>query len=85
MMGWTPKDADISSGTLPAACNDWCIGDADSMSAQDIFDPTSDAGYTTAGASPKAEPSISFLRLCGVHIGQVSRLQPGSARLRTGE
>ena len=51
-----PIDADNSSGSLPAACSDWRFGDADSMSARNIDDPTTDAGYTTAGASLK--PSI---------------------------
>jgi hypothetical protein len=54
-------DADNSSGSLAAACNDWHIGDADSMSARDIIDPTSDAGYTTAGISQTAKLLISLL------------------------
>jgi hypothetical protein len=61
----TPTDADNSSGSLPAVRIDWRFGDADSMSARDIDDPTSDAGYTTAGASPKANTSVSFLNLWG--------------------
>ena len=61
----TPTDADNSSGSLPAACNDWRIGDADSMSARTTPESTLDAGYTTAGASPKAKTSVSFLCLWG--------------------
>ena len=61
----TPIDADNPSGSLPAACNDWRIGDADSMSARTTTESTVDAGYTTAGASQKAKLSISFLLLWG--------------------
>ena len=61
----TPTDADNTSGSLPAVRSDWRIGDADSMSARDKYDPTLDAGYTTAGASSKAKLSINFLRLWG--------------------
>jgi len=43
----------------------WRAGDADSMSARDIHDPTSDAGYTTAGVSPTANISINLLPLGG--------------------
>jgi hypothetical protein len=58
-------DADNPSGSLPAACNDWHFSDADSMSARDEYDPTLDAGYTTAGISHKAKLLISLLRLWG--------------------
>jgi hypothetical protein len=58
-------DVDNSCGSLAAVRSDWCFGDADSMSARDIHDPTLDAGYTTACASPKAKISISLLRLWG--------------------
>ena len=61
----TPIDADNSSGCLPAARNDWRFGDADSMSARTIAESTTNAGYTTAGASPTAKLSVSFLRLWG--------------------
>jgi len=37
------------------------FGDAESMSAEDIDDPNSEAGHTTEGASPTAKLSISFL------------------------
>ena len=48
----TPLDADNSAGSSTlAACNDWRTGDADSMSARAITEPTTDAGYTTAGSS----------------------------------
>jgi hypothetical protein len=60
-----PIDADNSSGSVPAARSDWRFGDADSMSARDAYDPTSDAGYTTAGVSPTAKLLISFLPLRG--------------------
>jgi hypothetical protein len=61
----TPQDADNSSGSYAAACIDWRTGDADSMSARDFNDPTSDAGYTTAGALPVGPHSISLLPLRG--------------------
>jgi hypothetical protein len=61
----TLTDADNSSGSLPAARSDWRFGDADSMLARDQYDPTTDAGYTTAGASPTAKLSVSFLPLWG--------------------
>ena len=61
----TPHYADNSSGSLPAACNVWRCGDADSMSARDIDDPTSDAGYTTAGALPTGPQSVRLLLLRG--------------------
>jgi hypothetical protein len=51
----TSFDADNSSGSLPAACSDWRNGVADSMSARATTEPTTDAGYTTAGASPTAK------------------------------
>jgi hypothetical protein len=35
------------------------------MSARDEYDPTLDAGYTTAGISHKAKLLISLLRLWG--------------------
>ncbi len=60
-----PTDADNSSGNLPAVHSDWRFGDADSMSARDVFDPTTDAGYTTAGVCPTANLSISLLPLRG--------------------
>jgi hypothetical protein len=61
----TPTNADNTSGSFAAARIDWRIGDADSMSARTTTKSTLDAGYTTAGASPKAKLSISFLRLWG--------------------
>jgi hypothetical protein len=61
----TPIDADNSSGSSPAARSDWRIGDADSMSARDAYDPTTDAGYTTAGDSQTAKLSIRLLRVGG--------------------
>src|SRR5688572_21485565 len=60
-----PTDADNSSGSTAAACIDWRVGDADSMSARATPEPTVDAGYTTAGVSLTLEPSISFLHLRG--------------------
>ena len=64
----TPIDADNTSGSVPAVRTDWRFGDADSMSARDIDDPTSDAGYTTAGASPKSQNIGQFLELVGESI-----------------
>ena len=61
----TPIDADNFSGSLPAACSDWRISDADSMSARTTAESTLDAGYTTAGAPQKAKTSISLLHLWG--------------------
>jgi len=58
-------DADNISGSLPAVRIDWRIGDADSMSARTTTESTLDAGYTTAGASPTAKLSVSFLHLWG--------------------
>jgi hypothetical protein len=56
-------NADNPSGSFAAACNAWHIGDSDSMSARDEYDPTLDAGYTTAGISHKAKLLIKLLRL----------------------
>ncbi len=61
----TPTDADIISGSLPGVRIDWRVGDADSMSARDIGDPTSDAGKREAGASPTTKLSVSVLNLWG--------------------
>jgi len=61
----TRIDADNTSGSPAAACIDWRMCDADSMSARDTNDPTPDAGYTTAGDSQQATLSVSFLRLRG--------------------
>ena len=58
-------DADNSSGSLAAACNDWRDSDADSMSARTINESTLDAGYTTAGASQTAKILINLLPLRG--------------------
>ena len=55
----TPRYADNSSGSPAAACIVWRSGDADSMSARDIYDPTTDAGYTYARGEP-------ILRMTGV-------------------
>lgn len=63
-----PTEADNSSGRLPAVRIDWRFGDADSISARTTLESTLDAGYTTAGASHKANISICLLRLGGVHI-----------------
>ena len=49
----------------PAACSVWRRGDADSMSARDNHDPTSDAGYTTVGVSLSQSTSIRSLPLWG--------------------
>ena len=61
----TPIDADNFSGSLPAVRSDWRTGDADSMSPRTTTESTTDAGYTTVGASPKATLSISLLPLRG--------------------
>jgi len=61
----TLTDADNSSGSFAAACSDWRSGDADSMSARTTSEPTSDAEWSTAGASPTANISVSFLPLGG--------------------
>ena len=60
-----PINADNSSGSFAAACINWRIGDADSMSARTKAESTLDAGYTTAGASQTARTSVSFLRFWG--------------------
>ena len=61
----TQINADNFSGSLPAVRSDWRFGDADSRSARTTTETTIDAGYTTAGASPKAKLSISLLPLRG--------------------
>ena len=59
-------DADNSSGSGTLAARiDWRNGDADSMSARISNEPTSDAGYTTAGYSLTPKLSISFLYFGG--------------------
>jgi hypothetical protein len=61
----TPQHANSASGLKTAACNVWRSGDADSMPAWDIHDPTPDAGYTTAGALPNGPQSIRLLPFRG--------------------
>ena len=61
----TPRYADNSSGSLPAACSVWRCGDADSMSARTVNESTPDAGYTTAGALPTGPQSVRLLLLRG--------------------
>lgn len=63
----TPHYADNSSGGLPAVCIVWRSGDADSMSARGIYDPTTDSGYTTAGALPSGFQSVRLLLLWGLY------------------
>ena len=56
------------SDRMPAACNVWRRGDADSMSARTKNEFTTDAGYTTAGFYPLV-PNRSGSCCCGgVHI-----------------
>lgn len=66
-------DADNFSGSFAAACSDWLFSDADSMSARDEYDPTLDAGYTTAGICHKAKLLIGPLRLC---VGEACKGKP---------
>lgn len=66
-----PSDADNSSGSTAAACIVCRAGPADSMLARTTKESALDAGYTTAGDSPTAKTSISFLPLGGVHIRMV--------------
>ena len=63
----TPIDADnLSGSTMPAAPIDWRFGDADSMSARAIHsEPTTDAGYSTAGSTQSVDQSINLLRWRG--------------------
>ena len=63
----TPLDADNSSGSSAAVRSDWRIGEANSMSAQATTEPTTDAGYTTAGAFPTAKLG-RFLALVGESV-----------------
>lgn len=74
----TPTDADNSSGLTNfgsvATCNDWHTSDADSMSAWDIHVPTSDAGYTPAGAWPHGPHSVSFLCSWGGPYKELERI-----------
>jgi len=69
----TLTDADNPSGSLPAARSDWRISDADSMSARTTAESTTDAGYTTAGASPTAKLSVSLLYLWGSPYTRLDR------------
>ena len=77
----TPHYADNSSGSLPAACIVWRRGDADSMSARDTYDPTIDAGYTTAGALPSGPQSIRLLLLLGESIYELLGATDGCIRV----
>jgi len=63
----TPIDADnLSGSTMPAVPIDWRSGDADSMSARATYsEPTTDAGYTTAGSTQSVDHSINLLRWRG--------------------
>ena len=61
----TQPYADSSFGNLPAACNVWRCGDADSTSARTINDSAPDAGCTTAGALLTGPQSVSPLPLRG--------------------
>ena len=51
----TPTDADNYSGSIPAACNDWRIGDADPMSARTTPESTSNTGKREARVSQKVK------------------------------
>ena len=64
----TPHYADNSSGSLPAACNVWRRGDADSMSARTTTESTTDAGYTTAGFFTHWSPIDQALAVVGESI-----------------
>lgn len=55
--------ADNSVGGLPAACNNWRIGVADSMPTRDKNDPTIDDEKREAEASIKVKLSVSLLHL----------------------
>ena len=50
-----PTVADNCSGSLPAARSDWRNGDADSMSARDASDPTTDAGLLSSRCFPNSQ------------------------------
>ena len=62
---YADNSSGLTSASSAAACSDWHFSEADSMSARDEYDPTTDAGYTTAGISHKAKLLISLLRLWG--------------------
>ncbi|MFA9274464.1 MAG: hypothetical protein ACEQSE_06255 [Candidatus Aquirickettsiella gammari] len=59
-------NADNTSGSFtPAARSEWRNDHADSMSARNTIDSTSDAGYTTAGLFLAPEILINFLYFGG--------------------
>src|SRR5438105_10338348 len=61
----TPLDADNSAGSFTlAACNDWRSDVRRFHVGTGQHEPTSDAGYTTAGSPFLPELTISLL-LCG--------------------
>lgn len=64
----TLLDADNSSGSLPAACNDWRFGDADSMSARDIDDPTKRCRIYDCRRIPNSQTIGQFLAVLGESI-----------------
>src|SRR6478735_6492434 len=76
----TPIDADnLSGSTMPAVPIDWRSGDADSMSARATYsEPTTDAGYTTAGSTQSVDHSINLLRWRGSPYRLVRRRQAPS-------
>jgi hypothetical protein len=49
------RDADNPCRSMPAAYNNWHIGDANSMSATVTTELTLDAAYTTLGISRKTK------------------------------
>jgi hypothetical protein len=58
----------LTSASSAAACNDWRRSDADSMSARDAFDPTTDAGYLSSRYFPQSQTIDQPLAFVGESI-----------------
>jgi hypothetical protein len=63
----------LTSASSAAACNDWRRSDADSMSARDAFDPTTDAGYLSSRYFPQSQTIDQPLAFVGKSIYGIRR------------
>jgi hypothetical protein len=71
----TPLDADNLSGSFTlAACSDWRSGARRFHVGTGHFEPTHDAGYTTAGLLARPELSINSLLLGGSPYKRLSSI-----------
>lgn len=72
-------NGDNSSGSLSVACDVRRSVDADSISAQDIHDSITEAGYVTAGALPTSPQAVEGE---SIYAGLGVTVQPRRASLK---